>query len=76
MSEGITEQEARRRNRVWPGFKYWLQARSIDQLEKVDTAELAKLYPLPAEQLAQCVALRLRQCRRALRDGKEPAKLI
>ncbi|MGL5735545.1 MAG: hypothetical protein ACRCYS_11825 [Beijerinckiaceae bacterium] len=55
-------------NKAWEPFKYWLASRSIEQLQNADAAALALSYaPIPAEQLAQMIAIKLRALSKAKR---------
>lgn len=62
---GISEAEARALNRQWRPLVFWLESRTLAQLESADLDGLAFKYaPIPRDQIDQMVQHRARALRR------------
>ena len=56
---GITEAEARVKNRAVTAFNYWLQIQNRNQLAEVDPVEVARRYPpLTIDDVRQMIAVK------------------
>lgn len=70
---GITDAEARVKAKAVERFLFWFLSTTIKQLEKADSAALARKHPpLEPDDIGQMIDVRLRALRRKAKKGDQP----